>query len=145
MVLWPVYLVDGAGALFELHSCHYEKWNRIEGVGVLVKMWLIVELLTCDLRKYIPVQVWANTILIESSPEYISPWGITVRSQWAHCYHCMMSSSGDLTYIAPSNLTAPVANSQKTHSKLTVWVILWAPCEVTESLESELSVRFNVS
>ena len=44
-----------------------------------------------------------------------------------------------------SKLTVWVANSQKVHSKLTVWVIMWVLCEVTECPQNELSVSFNVS
>ena len=44
----------------------------------------------------IPAKMWANTILTVDSPECLTV-SLTVRSQWAHCYHCMVSSSVDLT------------------------------------------------
>ena len=43
-----------------------------------------------------PVKVWANAILTLGSPEGLTVT-LTARSQWAHCYHCMVSSSVDLT------------------------------------------------
>ena len=64
-------------------------------------------------------------------------------SQWAHCYHCMVSHQM-ISQISHSKLTVWVwsflffsvandkhiqANSQKAHSNLTVWVIRWALCE----------------
>ena len=86
-----------------------------------------------------PVKVWANAMLTVGSPECLTV-RLTVRSQWAHCYHCMVSESVDLT-IGYSKLTVSDINSLSTHSKVTVWDHLvsalwgrwvaskWACCE----------------
>ena len=66
---------------------------------------------------------------------------LTVRSQWTHCYHCMLSSSVDLT-----NRSQPAhgvrcklkEDSQEGHS---CEIISWVRCEVDEWLPNELAVR----
>ena len=42
-----------------------------------------------------PVKAWANAVLTMGSPECLAV-RLTVRSQWAHWYHYMVSSSVDL-------------------------------------------------
>ena len=101
------------------------------------------------------VKVWANAILTVGSPECLTV-RLTVRSQWADCYRCTVSSwmaHSKLTVWAASSqcelqahgvsckLTVWVANSRRAHSKL----ILWFRCEVDEWLQNELAVSFHMS
>ena len=62
----------------------------------LVLLSVDIFLITAVSTAPIPGKVWANTILTLGSPECLTV-RLTVRSQWAHCYHCMVSSSVDLT------------------------------------------------
>ena len=61
------------------------------------------------------------------------------------CSEIFVRSSHDSPCSGSWKLTVRVANSPKAHSKLTVSVILWIHCEVTECPQNELSVSFNVS
>ena len=91
-----------------------------------------------------PVKVWANAILTVDSPECLAV-RLTVRSQWSHCYHCMLSSSVDLTnrsQQAHGVRCKLTEDSQEGHS---CEIISWVCCKVDEWFQNELAVRFHVN
>ena len=86
-----------------------------------------------------------------ATPTVSPPCSAAVGSLWELQTHWKLTASSQcelirmISQIAHSKLTVSVANSWKAHSKLTVWVILWVHCEVTECPKNELTLSFSVS
>ena len=70
------------------------------------------------------------------SPECLAV-KLTVRPQWAHCYHCMVSSLVDLTNSSQQAQGVSyklMESSHQAHSMSHLVRSLWVHCEVTVSV-----------
>ena len=91
----PDTLLQGLGLTFHRKQPNLPLWKLVLGIKLST---LYVCMYVCSIYDFIQlltVKVWADAILTVGSPECLTV-RLTVRSQWAHCYHCMVGSSVDL-------------------------------------------------
>ena len=110
----------------------------------------------CELSESLQLTPWTcSELFVWSSRRAhlnISPWGMTVRSEWANTVSSLLPLIGELigiiSRIVQCKLTEWVANFQKAHSKLTVWAYfvssLWAKWESSKWARCEFQCELLV-
>ena len=128
-----------------IFSCSLRKWpHKFHANLYSVTFYFLKKNSFSDISRKcispnIPVKVWANTILTESSPE-LSHGGLILKTLTLRTVHSQdeltLWACSELSAATPwwahrvilraalSKLTVWVANSRKAHSKLTMWAHL---------------------